>query len=78
MLGWAFGAAGLHRVGVEGYSWNEGAVRLYEGLGFRLEGTLRESVWFRGGWHDYLSFGMLEGEWEERRGGGEGVGGLGV
>lgn len=66
-LNWGFRIAGLHRIGIEGYSWNEGAMRLYERLGFVLEGRQRESLWYQGGWHDYLSFSMLDGEWESRR-----------
>lgn len=63
-LEWGFRVAGLHRIGIEGYSWNEGAMRLYERLGFVMEGRKRESLWYQGSWHDYVSFSMLEGEWE--------------
>ena len=66
-LDWGFRVAGLHRIGIEGYSWNQGAMELYERLGFVLEGRQRESLWYQGGWHDYLSFSMLEGEWASRR-----------
>ena len=62
-LNWGFRIAGLHRIGIEGYSWNEEAMKLYERLGFVLEGRQRESYWYYGGWHDYLSFSILEGEW---------------
>jgi hypothetical protein len=24
------------------------------------EGVQREALWFNGGWHDYVTFGMLE------------------
>ena len=67
-LDWGFRVAGLHRIGIEGYSWNEGAMRLYERLGFVMEGRQRESHWYDGGWHDHLSFSMLEGEWASRPG----------
>lgn len=66
-LDWGFRVAGLHRIGIEGYSWNRGAMKLYERLGFVLEGRKRETLWYLGEWHDYLSFSMLEGEWEGRR-----------
>jgi RimJ/RimL family protein N-acetyltransferase len=63
VLEWGFLAAGLRRVGVSCFSFNEGARRLYERLGFVIEGREREAVWKNGGWHDSIAMGMLEGEW---------------
>jgi RimJ/RimL family protein N-acetyltransferase len=65
-LDWAFQAAGLHRVSIGCFSFNEGARRLYERLGFVVEGRTREVAWKNGGWHDIIEMGMLEGEWRER------------
>jgi RimJ/RimL family protein N-acetyltransferase len=81
ILNWAFQMAGLHRVGIGGFSYNQGALRLYERLGFVYEGREREGVWYDGGWHDYVFFGMLEGEWRvmnEKERSGSGSGGLGA
>ncbi|CAJ2508991.1 Uu.00g140170.m01.CDS01 [Anthostomella pinea] len=64
-LWYGFQMAGLHRVRIEAFSFNTGAVRLYERLGFQLEGRQRENVWFNGGWHDWLTYGMLEHEWRD-------------
>jgi RimJ/RimL family protein N-acetyltransferase len=76
VMKWAFRMAGFHRVGITHFSYNEGAGRLYERLGFVREGCAREALWFDGGWHDYLSLGILESEWraryQEDAGGGEG------
>jgi RimJ/RimL family protein N-acetyltransferase len=65
-LAWAFLHAGLHRVRIVCFSYNTGAKALYEKLGFILEGRQRECLWHAGGWHDFIEFGMLEGEWRER------------
>ena len=65
VLRWAFQTGGLHRVGIKAFSYNEGAVRLYERLGFKREGVSREYVWFEGKWWDDVQFGMLEWEWRE-------------
>ncbi|PYH40712.1 GNAT family N-acetyltransferase [Aspergillus saccharolyticus JOP 1030-1] len=73
VLHWAFQRAGLHRVEIQALSYNEGAVRLYERLGFRVEGRRREAFWHDGKWHDDLVFGMLEREWRERQTGREDV-----
>lgn len=59
-------AAGLHRMRIGCFSFNEGARRLYEQLGFVLEGRNREAVWKNGAWYDIIDMGMLEGEWRER------------
>lgn len=65
---WGFQAYGLHRIGIESFSHNEGAGRLYESLGFVPEQRKREAVWFRGGWSDLLGFAILEDEWRVRQG----------
>lgn len=65
MLRWAFRTAGLHRVGLRACEYNEGALKLYERLGFVREGCEREALWFDGRWWDGLAFGMLASEWTE-------------
>ncbi|KAH6675770.1 acyl-CoA N-acyltransferase [Halenospora varia] len=65
-LDWGFRIAGLRRIGIEAFSYNQGARVLYERLGFEYEGCKRELLWHNGGWHDYLSFSMLEQEWKVR------------
>jgi len=67
VLDWGFRIAGLHRIGIENFSYNQGAKRLYERLGFTFEGSKRECLWFNGGWHDYMSFSILEQEWRARQ-----------
>ncbi|GME39201.1 GNAT family protein [Neofusicoccum parvum] len=66
VLNWGFQVAGLHRIGIECFSYNTSAARLYERLGFAPEGRKREAIWFDGAWHDNLSFSMLEGEWRDK------------
>ncbi|KAH9209002.1 acyl-CoA N-acyltransferase [Leptodontidium sp. 2 PMI_412] len=66
VLDWGFRIAGLHRIGIECFSYNIGARELYEErLGFVFEGRKREALWHNGGWHDLLSFSMLESEWKK-------------
>ncbi len=65
ILEWGFRMANLHRIFLECYGWNMGAAKLYKKLGFQLEGTKREHIWFSGRWHDALLFSMLENEWRE-------------
>jgi RimJ/RimL family protein N-acetyltransferase len=63
ILNWGFRMANMHRIALECFEWNEGAVKLYKKLGFTLEGRKREFLWFDGRWHDKLDFSMLEDEW---------------
>lgn len=67
ILEWGFQLHGLHRIGIESFSHNEGAGRLYEKLGFIPEQRKREALWHNGGWSDQLGFAMLEDEWRDRR-----------
>jgi RimJ/RimL family protein N-acetyltransferase len=67
IVDWGFRTAGLHRIGIGCWSYNDGAFRLYQRLGFVVESRVREAIWWEGGWHDILGLGMLEGEWRERR-----------
>ncbi|KAI0202091.1 putative GNAT family acetyltransferase [Astrocystis sublimbata] len=64
-LWWAFQMAGLHRVQIQAFSFNTGASKLYERLGFQLEGRIRHHMWFAGQWHDGLIYGILEDEWRD-------------
>lgn len=60
ILDFAFDELNLHRVEIGVFSFNEGAIRLYERLGFVHEGRARE--WGRrdGQWFDLVHMGMLE------------------
>lgn len=65
VLGFAFRELNLHRVQLTVFSYNEHAIRLYESLGFRREGTYREFLARDGQRHDMYLYGLLRGEWEE-------------
>jgi RimJ/RimL family protein N-acetyltransferase len=66
VLNWAFQMAGLHRVGIRCFSYNSGARKLYERLGFVYEGSERESIWYDGEWHDEIFSSILMSEWRVR------------
>lgn len=66
-LGWAFGYANMHRVGLEVYEWNAGAVAAYEKVGFREEGRRRESLFLRGRYWDKILMGVLASEWQQEK-----------
>jgi RimJ/RimL family protein N-acetyltransferase len=56
-------ATGLHRVELEVYAFNPRARRVYEKVGFVLEGTRRQALRFDDEWVDCHVMGLLAGEW---------------
>jgi [ribosomal protein S5]-alanine N-acetyltransferase len=66
MLEYAFTTLNLNKVGLQVFSNNPAARRVYEKAGFRLEGTLREDYFVDGSYVDTLCMGVLRSEW--RRG----------
>lgn len=62
---WGFEYANLYRIAIVTSEWNEGAFRLYQRLGFKLEGREREIYFSKGRRWDRLVLGMLEREWKE-------------
>jgi RimJ/RimL family protein N-acetyltransferase len=67
MLGHAFGALGLHRVGLAVFEFNERAIRSYRKCGFRVEGRSREAIWRDGRFWDEIQMSILEHEWRALR-----------
>jgi RimJ/RimL family protein N-acetyltransferase len=67
MIGHAFDALGLHRVGLSVFAFNERAIRSYRSVGFVVEGRAREAIWREGRWWDELSMSILAGDWAALR-----------
>lgn len=63
LLRYAFDEMGLHRLGLEVFSFNTRAIATYRKLGFREEGRRRESIFRAGHFHDEIMMGLLEPEW---------------
>lgn len=59
----------LHKLTAGMWATNEGSRRSFEKNGFVLEGTLRESFFYKSRYVDEWRFGLLRSEWEKRRGG---------
>ena len=64
---WGFRHGNLHRIEIGAFAWNEGAVRLYQRLGFVIEGRKREFAWHDGQYRDVVELAMLDREWRERQ-----------
>lgn len=63
VIGYCFDKLDMNRIGVEIYDYNERSIRLFESLGFRLEGRLRQNVLKKGRFADELLYGLLKSEW---------------
>jgi RimJ/RimL family protein N-acetyltransferase len=57
----------IHRLGFDTYSFNVRMVHVGEKLGFALEGTEREVIYWLDAWLDRLHFGLLRSEWASAR-----------
>ncbi len=63
LVGFAFGQMNLNKVKLHVFSFNGRAVRSYEKVGFKIEGTLREQIYRNGRYHDEIIMGILRREW---------------
>jgi len=65
VISYCFETLGLNRIGAHIYAFNDRSIRLFEGLGFRREGTIRQSVHKKGQFVDEYIYGLLKSEWQE-------------
>ncbi|MFI9383746.1 GNAT family N-acetyltransferase [Kutzneria sp. NPDC052558] len=68
VLRYAFERVGLHRISLEVYAFNPRARRVYEKVGFRHEGVLRDALLWEGERFDAHVMSILAPEWAEHRG----------
>ncbi|MFF2555482.1 GNAT family N-acetyltransferase [Nocardia sp. NPDC058058] len=68
LVGYGFEELRLHRISLEVYDFNPRARRAYEKVGFRAEGTLRESLRYENRWIDATVMSILAHEWAVHHG----------
>lgn len=68
LVGYGFEELLLHRISLEVYDFNPRARRAYEKVGFREEGTLRESLRYEDRWIDATVMSILAHEWAAHHG----------
>ena len=64
IVAYGFDRLNLHKIGLGVHADHEEAVRLYESLGFQVEGRLRGHLFRDGGYHDKLVMGVLREEFK--------------
>ena len=67
VLGHAFETLNLNRVWLHVYEYNPRAAHVYEKVGFRHEGRLRQAAFHDGRYWDTLVMGILREEWRPNR-----------
>lgn len=68
IMNYAFNKLFLHRIWLSVYEYNKQASALYEKLGFKKEGVLREHVFYQGKYYNEIIMGILKKEWEMKNG----------
>ncbi|WP_170006428.1 GNAT family N-acetyltransferase [Bacillus fonticola] len=63
----AFEEMNLHRVSLGVWDFNMSAIRVYEKIGFKREGLLRENMPFEGEMWSLVEMGLLRREWVENQ-----------
>lgn len=59
LIRYGFDELNLHRLWSEIYDFDHAKQRLFDRLGFRLDGRHRQTHWSEGSWHDSLFYGLL-------------------
>ena len=59
----AFAEMNMNRIVVEVLVGNDRALHLYESIGFKREGLLRERAWHSAGPRDAIALSLLAAEW---------------
>ncbi len=67
LLDYLFGDVGLHRLQARIHEENKPSLRLFDGLGFRREGVLREAALRDGVHRDLVLMSLLGREWRSAR-----------
>ncbi|KAI0086772.1 acyl-CoA N-acyltransferase [Irpex rosettiformis] len=67
LIGYSFEGLSLNRLSLTVWSSNTSAIRLYERIGFKHEGRIREGAWKEGRFVDKVLMGLLAREYRERQ-----------
>lgn len=65
IMAYGFDTLQLHRIEANVTVGNDASTKLLDKLGFTYEGTLRDRMYIRGGWHSLMYYGMLQSEYTE-------------
>lgn len=66
-VNYGFEEANLHRIELGVFDFNPRAIHVYEKIGFKLEGTLRDALLWDGKFHDQYLMSILKYEWKPEK-----------
>lgn len=64
MVDYGFRELGLHRIALGVYDFNPRAIHVYEKMGFKREGVMRDSLYWDGEYIDEIMMSVLSHEWK--------------
>jgi len=64
MVDYGFKILNLHRISLGVYAFNPRAIHVYEKIGFKQEGVLRDSLYWKGEYIDEIIMSILADEWQ--------------
>lgn len=67
MLDFGFGILNLHRIQLDVYTINERAIHVYEKVGFKREGVLRDAHYYDSAYYDTIIMSILEDDYRSLR-----------
>ena len=65
MMDFGFTTLNLHRISLTVFSYNGRAIKAYQKVGFKMEGSEKEALWRDGKRWDIIYMGILKGEWQD-------------
>jgi len=65
MVNYGFKTLKLHRIELGVYAFNPRAIRVYEKIGFKQEGILRDALYWDGEYVDEITMSILAHEWQD-------------
>ena len=66
MVEYAFSKLGLHKIEARVFALNEASAKIFEKIGFKREGLLRDNVFHKDDFADELVFGLLKSEYQSK------------
>lgn len=66
LLEYAFKERGFHRIEARVLESNDASLKMHEKCGFKVEGTLRETVFKNGRWQNQVVLSILEQEFRQK------------
>jgi RimJ/RimL family protein N-acetyltransferase len=64
IVDYSFEILNMHRLWLMVMDGNSPAIKIYRNIGFKEEGRLREHLWRKNSYKDYIVMGLLREEWE--------------